>query len=804
MFSSKNVVTARVRSSRVLVATSLVLSMLLPAGNAFAAGDPELSWIRQFGTATASNETARAVDDDGNTFVGGTTDGVLSGQTSAGGTDGWIRKYDRFGNLVFVEQFGTDGDDVVTGIGIEPSGIHVIGYTEGTLPGETSAGGIDIFVRKYATGLEPEQTTMVQFGTEGDDYALSAEGDQSGSFMTGKTDGALPGATNSGGFDAFAARLGPDLNIAWIDQWGSDADDWATGLDFDGGPDVVVSGGTNGTLPGQTSAGGTDAFMRRISVTTGTENLTVQFGTAQYDEAAAAVSSGEDTVVAGTTYGSMPGFTNAGGADGFVRAFPVANSTSPEWLHQFGTSGDDVVSGGAFAGDRLMYIIGTTDGAFPGQINAGGKDVFLRKYYTYDGQLRWHSQIGTGFDDTARGIGLDQTLHHIFALGETLGSLPENTNSGGSDAFIMKYKQDNDSDGIYNEVDTSPENFSDEFSDFALHGGTTVGVVVDRADQGLVIQDSAAEGVEIAVDSGGPETPADVSVCNGLAESQLEPGDAIDVVCASAHISVLGGEVDTTFVAPDGMTTTTVFDAGNTLAFDGNSAFSADAQNTDDIVINIGSTEQVIGPGATIRLVPLLQDAFIRQGHPNQNEGANPMLLVRKKGDTRTVVGFDLASMDLSGLTSATLVMTIGSAPPANWGQGGAIEVRRLLAPWTEGNGKDIDVPEVDSTRGTGSGITWKCGTDTDILNTEKDCAGNWEGGDNAVAPRTAAPITITNGMSGELHFDVTQDVLAGANYGWLVKKPNENQNGNIKFYSREGAAGDPSLAPKLILEFAN
>jgi hypothetical protein len=810
MFSSKNVVTARKRTSRVLVAASLALSMLLPAGNVFAAGTPELSWIRQFGTATASNEAARAVDDDGNTFVAGTTDGVLSGQSSAGGTDGWIRKYDRHGNLLFVEQFGTSGDDVVTGVAIEQTGIHVVGYTNATFAGQTSAGGVDIFVRKYDPGLEPQHTSMLQFGTDGDDYALGADGEQAGSLIAGKTSGAFPGKTNIGGFDAFTARLGSDLSIRWIDQWGSDADDWATGVDFGASTEVVVSGATAGTLPDQVSAGGTDAFMRRIDVTTGNENLTVQFGTAQYDEANAAANSlEEDAVVAGTTYGSMPGFTNAGGADTFLRGFPINIGASPEWLTQFGTSGDDIVSGAAFAGNRLTYVSGTTTGALPNYTNAGGTDAFLLQYYSYDGQLRWYTQFGTAFDDAARAVGLDPTLHHIFAMGETLGALPGQTNSGGSDAFVVKYKQDNDGDGIYNEVDIAPDDFTNEFSDAMLHEGTTIGTVVDRADQNLIIVDSdeeeSAAGIVIEAKLGDAEEPADVSMCNGLAESQLESGDAIEVLCGSAHIGVKSGSVDTTFVAPDGITTTTSYDVGNTLAFDGYSAFTAAEANPDEITVNIGSTEQVIGPGRTIRLITLTQDAFLREGKSNTNEGINPMLLVRKKGDIRSLVGFDLAGQNLSGLQKATLVLTIGSMPPSNWKNGGSpIEVRRLLSSWSEGNGKDLDVPEADSTRGNGPGVTWKCATDSEIANTEKDCNGNWDGGDASVAPRTAPTMTITNGMSGEVSFDVTQDVLAGANNGWLIQKTHENHSGNIKFYSKEGAVGDLSLAPKLILEFEN
>lgn len=54
--------------------------------------------------------------------------------------------------------------------------------------------------------------------------------------------------------------------------------------------------------------------------------------------------------------------------------------------------------------------------------------------------------------------------------------------------------------------------------------------------------------------------------------------------------------------------------------------------------------------------------------------------------------------------------------------------------------------------------------------------------------------MTVTNHQSGELRFDVTTDMLNGANNGWLLSKDKENKGSKVSFYSKEGAAaaGNP------------
>ena len=91
-----------------------------------------------------------ATDSSGNVYVTGGTKGGLDGNTSAGDTDLFVVKYNSSGTKQWTKQLGTSSTDNATGVATDSSGnVYVTGYTGGGLDGNTSAGGIDLFVVKY-------------------------------------------------------------------------------------------------------------------------------------------------------------------------------------------------------------------------------------------------------------------------------------------------------------------------------------------------------------------------------------------------------------------------------------------------------------------------------------------------------------------------------------------------------------------------------------------------------------------------------------------------------------------------------
>jgi hypothetical protein len=392
-------------------------------------------WTRQFGTIGTDSANSVAVDTGGSVYVVGYVYGAspLPGQTSAGGqTDAFVRKYDSLGNEIWTRQFGTTGTDEALGVAVDSTGVYVSGNTTDTLPGQNSAGGTDAFVRKYLTNGDEAWTR--QFGTGTGDSVYGITVDTTGIYVVGETSGVFPGQTNAGGTDAFIRKYDTNGNEAWTRQFGTLGTDSGRGVAADANG-VYVIGETSGTLPGQTSAGLSDSFMRKYD-SNGNEVWTRQFGTSALDSVRGVAVYGMDIYVVGETFGSFPGFTNAGSNDAFVCRYD-ANGTEV-WTRQFGTVGTD--SGRGIAADaNSVYVIGETSGTLPGQTSAGLSDSFMRKYDS-NGNEVWTRQFGGvgAATDEALAVATDE-IGYVYVVGQTYGTLPGQNSAGQTDAFIRKY-----------------------------------------------------------------------------------------------------------------------------------------------------------------------------------------------------------------------------------------------------------------------------------------------------------------------------------------------------------------------------
>ncbi|MFC2155967.1 DNRLRE domain-containing protein [Acidobacteriota bacterium] len=197
------------------------------------------------------------------------------------------------------------------------------------------------------------------------------------------------------------------------------------------------------------------------------------------------------------------------------------------------------------------------------------------------------------------------------------------------------------------------------------------------------------------------------------------------------------------------------------------------------------------------------KDSLLRSGSPDTNEGANLILLVQGTGPRRAIVGFDISTLQTAGLKKATLKLNI-SEPTANFSSEQPVFVHRLIVPWTEGNGFNLEASSEQQYRGDGSGVTWNCATDTDIDDQGSDCDVDWRGGWSDVLPSTAPALTFINGMEGEVSWDVTLDVKGAfadgfSELSFLVKKESDSANGRAAFYSKED---DLQKSALLVLEY--
>jgi hypothetical protein len=397
-------------------------------------------WTRQFGpTLSGPVDAARAVAVDGSLYVAGDVTGNLPGYTNTGAFfdgDAFVRKYDAAGNELWSRQFGTAGFDQALFVAAHSSGIYVTGYVGGALPGQSSAGRSDAFVRKY--DVAGNELWTRQFGTAGTDSALGLAVDDTGVYVTGTTTGAFSGHVSAGGQDAFVRKYDAAGNELWTSQFGTSDWDQVTGAATDA-VGVYLSGFTGGALAGQTSAGEQDGFVRKYDAG-GNELWTRQFGTSSADEAFGIAADTSGAYVAGRTAGTLPGQTSAGLTDGFVRKYDEGGTEV--WTRQFGSSSADQILGLAM-GPSALYAAGSTEGALC-QDSAGQEDAFLSRF-GLSGSPIWTSQFGTAASDSAVGVHVGDS--GVFVAGFTSGIFPGQTGAGifpgqpgpgGQDAFAAK------------------------------------------------------------------------------------------------------------------------------------------------------------------------------------------------------------------------------------------------------------------------------------------------------------------------------------------------------------------------------
>lgn len=98
------------------------------------------------------------VDSNGNIFLVGYTNNNLGGK-NAGSNDAWIAKYDSEGNQLWIQQFGTSKSDAATSVTLDQFGnVYVTGTSEGSFGG-INAGSIDSWIAK----LDSESGTLQDF-----------------------------------------------------------------------------------------------------------------------------------------------------------------------------------------------------------------------------------------------------------------------------------------------------------------------------------------------------------------------------------------------------------------------------------------------------------------------------------------------------------------------------------------------------------------------------------------------------------------------------------------------------------------
>ena len=98
-----------IRTLTVLVALTVITGTVFPLGidTVNQGGDFSITTIPWIQPIDGNDEAVGITVDSSGVYVAGGTDGALPGQTSLGGTDAFVRKYDHQGNELWTQQFGS-------------------------------------------------------------------------------------------------------------------------------------------------------------------------------------------------------------------------------------------------------------------------------------------------------------------------------------------------------------------------------------------------------------------------------------------------------------------------------------------------------------------------------------------------------------------------------------------------------------------------------------------------------------------------------------------------------------------------
>jgi hypothetical protein len=200
-------------------------------------------WRQQFGTGRSDVALGVAMSDSEDIYLTGHTQGSLDGATSPGTTvDLFVAKYDLAGSQRWVRQLGSTSDEFGTGIAVRrdspegPDSVYVSGYTFGALDGNVRAGAYDAVLVKYDAAGARQWTR--QLGTTTSDYAQGVAVDDAGQVhLSGYTAGSLDGNVSLGGTDLFVTTYDAEGRRLLTRQAGTPGTDRGQGVatSLDGG-----------------------------------------------------------------------------------------------------------------------------------------------------------------------------------------------------------------------------------------------------------------------------------------------------------------------------------------------------------------------------------------------------------------------------------------------------------------------------------------------------------------------------------------------------------------------------------------
>ena len=196
-------------------------------------------WGRQIGTGSNDSLMSVTVDSEDNVWVAGETFGDMDGKNQ-GAADAVLIKYSPSGKLLATVQFGSEAADTARRVAHDTDdNIIVVGETAGTM-GERHIGSKDVFVAKF--DRHGERLWTIQYGTDAADTGDCLLIDKDNNILVGGGTFGTLGEAALGNQDGFLSKLTPDGEILWHAQLGTEYQEYTQGIaaDSDGNIHVVA------------------------------------------------------------------------------------------------------------------------------------------------------------------------------------------------------------------------------------------------------------------------------------------------------------------------------------------------------------------------------------------------------------------------------------------------------------------------------------------------------------------------------------------------------------------------------------
>jgi hypothetical protein len=485
-----------------IVSLSLILPIsffIILSAAIVEAEEGDFVWARAMGGTLRDSGRSISVDTAGNVYTIGYFSGTVDfdpgagtfNLTSAGGSDIFVSKLDRSGNLVWAKAMGGTSEDFGFGISVDTSGnVYTTGFFYGTAdfdPGIgtfnlTSAGNTDIFISKLdSSGNFGWAKVMGGSSVDQSGYAISV--DPSGNlYTTGNFSGTAdfdpgPGTfnlTSAGGSDIFVSKLDSSGNFVWAKAMGGAYSEGGHKISVDSYGNVYTTGNFSSTAdfdPGigtfnLTSAGNTDIFISKLDSSGNFVWAKAMGGSLnEYGYAISVDTSGNIYTTGNFSSGTVdfdPGagvfnLTSAGNTDIFISK--LDSSGNLVWAKAMGGSLNE--SGYAISVDPSgnLYTTGNFSGTADfdsgiGTFNltsAGDGDIFISKLDS-SGNFVWAKAMGGAYSEGGNSIFVD-TFGNVYTTGHLYSGTADFdpgvgtfnlTSAGDGDIFISKL------DGQYN------------------------------------------------------------------------------------------------------------------------------------------------------------------------------------------------------------------------------------------------------------------------------------------------------------------------------------------------------------------